>query len=195
MLAFVSTRENVFNLRFFHPMRVGIKMINGLLKNKRSIGQGMVELALTLPLFLLLVYGIFELGRVIFMYSAVLNASRDAARYAAASGKSPNNIAYYKDCTGIKAHADKVSAFVDLSATGAVTISYDHGPGITNDLPGTCEDLKAAGTLLATGDRVLVTVTAMFNPVVTITGFENIPISSTSARSLITNLDIWKPMD
>jgi len=56
-------------------------MVNELLnKRKRNLGQGMVELALVLPLFLLLLYGIFEIGRLVFMYSAVLNASRDAAR-------------------------------------------------------------------------------------------------------------------
>jgi len=94
-------------------------------KRRRNKGQGMVELALTLPIFLTLVYGIFEVGRAIFMYSAVLNASRDAARYAAATGKNSSGVEYYRDCSGIIAHAEKVSAFVDLSA---VTINYDHGP-------------------------------------------------------------------
>ena len=109
-------------------------MLNGFLnKQKKNFGQGMVELALTLPIFLLLLYGIFEIGRLVFMYSAVLNASRDAARYAAAADAVRANDAgyqeYYKDCEGIRLRAQTVSAIVNLSASDAVLVSYDGGPG------------------------------------------------------------------
>ena len=43
-------------------------------------GQGMVEFALVLPLLLLVMFGIIEFGRLLFIYSAVFTSSRDAAR-------------------------------------------------------------------------------------------------------------------
>ena len=170
-------------------------MINVLKqKARRTIGQGLVELALTLPIFLVLVYGIFEVGRMIFMYSAVLNASRDAARYAAAADGVRANDAgyteYYMDCEGIRERADNVSSFVDLSASDAILISYDKGPD-TTPIAISCESLRSSGTHLVLGDRVNVTVTATFNPIVPLLNFGDIPVSSTTTRSIVTGVDIW----
>lgn len=172
-------------------------------EKRKHQGQGLVEFALVFPLFLLLVYGIFEVARAIFMYSAVLNASRDAARYAAAADavqvQDEGYFVYYTDCTGIKDRAKKVSAFVDLSAVGAVTVNYDSGPG-TDLIAESCEALftalnREADPLppLVLGDRINVTVTATFNPVVPILNFAAIPISSTTTRTLVTGVNIWDP--
>lgn len=166
-------------------------------KGQRNLGQGLVELALVLPIFLLLMYGIFELGRAIFMYSAVLNASRDAARYAAATGKNTSGVEYYRDCDGIKAHADKVSSFVDLSATDAVTIEYDHGPlnpdEVLSDITPFASCPLGSVDSIITGDRVRVTVLATFEPIVPLVGFTEIPITATTTRSILTEVDIWNP--
>jgi hypothetical protein len=43
-------------------------------------GQSMVEFALILPLFVLFIIGIFELGRAFFAYIAITNAAREGAR-------------------------------------------------------------------------------------------------------------------
>ena len=178
-------------------------MINVLKhKGKRSIGQGLVELALTLPIFLLLMYGIFELGRAIFMYSAVLNASRDAARYAAAAdGLRANDAAYleyYKDCDGIRSRARNVSAFVDLGESDAISISYldlmeDVVTGeFSEERIDGCDELIADGRALSLGDRVEVTVTALFNPIVPLLNFGEIPVSSTTTRSIVAGVNIWE---
>lgn len=45
-------------------------------------GQALVELALVLPLFLLVVLGVFDLGRAIYAANTINNAARDAARVA-----------------------------------------------------------------------------------------------------------------
>ena len=52
-----------------------------MLKHK-SKGQSLVEFALILPILLMLLLGIFEIGRVIWAYITVQSAARDAARYA-----------------------------------------------------------------------------------------------------------------
>ena len=178
-------------------------MLNGLSnKKKKSIGQGMVELALVLPLFLLLLYGIFEVGRLIFMYSAVLNASRDAARYAAAADAVRANDAsyleYYKDCNGIRDRARNVSAFVDLSSGDAVSISYldqilNVATGeISEERIDGCDTLITDGRTLSLGDRVEVTVTALFGPLVPLLNLGEIPISSTTTRSIVAGVNIWE---
>jgi Flp pilus assembly protein TadG len=165
-------------------------------KGHRNKGQALVELALTLPIFLVLVFGIFEVARLVFMYSAVLNASRDAARYAAAADAvQAQDTSYtepYLDCNGIRSRAQKVSSIVDLSATDAITINYDSGPN-TEIIAISCEALNTNGPQLILGDRVNVTVTATYNPVVSILNIGEIPISSTTTRSIITGVNIWEP--
>lgn len=46
-------------------------------------GVAAVELALILPVMLILVFGITELGRALFQYNALVKATRGAARYLA----------------------------------------------------------------------------------------------------------------
>lgn len=46
----------------------------------KEIGQELVEFAITLPILALLVFGIFDLGRVVFYYSSMQNAVREGAR-------------------------------------------------------------------------------------------------------------------
>jgi len=51
-------------------------------KNERAHhpGQSLVEFALILPLFVLFIIGVFELGRAFFSYIAITNAAREGAR-------------------------------------------------------------------------------------------------------------------
>ncbi len=51
-------------------------------KARRERGQAMVEMAITLPLFLLLVMGIMEMGWYFYNQMSVENGSREGARYA-----------------------------------------------------------------------------------------------------------------
>jgi Flp pilus assembly protein TadG len=61
--------------------------------NKTTNGQSLAELALILPLLLLILMGIFDLGRGIFFYSTIQNSAREGARYGAVN---------HCDSTGIK---------------------------------------------------------------------------------------------
>jgi hypothetical protein len=51
--------------------------------SKKTAGQSLAEFAITLPLLMLLVMGIFDFGRAIYYYSAIQNAAHEAARYGA----------------------------------------------------------------------------------------------------------------
>lgn len=48
--------------------------------SKLSKGQGMVEFALLLPILVLIVFGVLELGRAFFAFIAISNAAREGAR-------------------------------------------------------------------------------------------------------------------
>ena len=64
-------------------------------------GQAMVEFAIALPVLLMLLIGIMEVGRMLFMYASVVNSSRDAVRYASAYGRSDDGYLKYKYCDGL----------------------------------------------------------------------------------------------
>ena len=78
-----------------------------VIRKGHNRGQGMVEFALVFPLLLLLLFGIFELGRIMFTYSATMAASREAARYGAAILDVGGGIPQYEDCAGIRAAAKR----------------------------------------------------------------------------------------
>lgn len=52
----------------------------------RSRGQGLVEFALVLPIFLVILIGMVDLGRAIWANNSVANAAREAARFASVHG-------------------------------------------------------------------------------------------------------------
>ncbi|MCI0584554.1 MAG: pilus assembly protein [Chloroflexi bacterium] len=54
-------------------------------------GQALLEFALVIPLFLVMLIGIIDLGRVIWANNAVANAAREAARYATVHGGAKSN--------------------------------------------------------------------------------------------------------
>ena len=92
--------------------------------------QGMVEFALVLPLLLVVMLAVIEFGRLLFIYSAVFTASREAARYGAATGITSGNTARYQDCTGMRAAAMHIGDLVGISNSD-IAISYDNGTGST----------------------------------------------------------------
>jgi Flp pilus assembly protein TadG len=49
-------------------------------RRQRGRGQALVEFALVLPIFLMLLLGVFDLGRMIYMYNGVAEAARELAR-------------------------------------------------------------------------------------------------------------------
>jgi hypothetical protein len=52
------------------------------LRHGRTRGQSLVEFAVVLPIFLIVVCGLFDLGRAVFAYTSLTNAAREGARLA-----------------------------------------------------------------------------------------------------------------
>ncbi len=64
-------------------------------------GQALVEFALVLPILLLLLVAIFDLGRAAFAYNTLTNAAREGARIAIVNQYKPSIIARAKQQTAI----------------------------------------------------------------------------------------------
>jgi Flp pilus assembly protein TadG len=162
--------------------------------NKNTIvrkAQAMVEFAIALPILLMVLIGIFEVGRMVFVYSSVTNASRNASRYASAVGMTLalDNINYYHKyvyCDGIKDIVYQTAYMVpDSSLT--ITISYDDGNGnalAVCDAAGG-EDADALAVPVGTGDRVTVTVSAPYKPIVRLVPIKPRTITATSSRTIL----------
>lgn len=55
-------------------------------------GQSLVEFALILPLFVLIVIGVFDLGRAFFASITITNAAREGARYGTLHVNDPQGV-------------------------------------------------------------------------------------------------------
>jgi len=55
----------------------------------RPSGQALVEFALVLPIVLLLLMGLFDLGRAVFLANSLTNAAREGARFAIVHQSTP----------------------------------------------------------------------------------------------------------
>jgi hypothetical protein len=55
-------------------------------RRRRTRGQALVEFALVVPWFFLMLFGIIEAGRFIYYYETLSNATREGARYAIVNG-------------------------------------------------------------------------------------------------------------
>lgn len=145
--------------------------------------QAIVEFAIVLPILMMILVGILEIGRMIFIYSAVTNASRNAVRYASAVGLEDNGLTRYNYCEGIKGVALR-SAF--LVSNVNIEIDYDHGPG--NAPFAECNlwnSTQVDGDVeVSTGDRVIVTITAHYQPMVKLIPITPRDFSFSSARTI-----------
>ena len=89
---------------------------------RKTKGQAMAEFALTIPVFLLLVFGIIELSRFFLVYSSVFTAVREATRYGSSVGN--EGIPNYLDCSEIAETAVRTGHFGGVQ-TNDVSISYE----------------------------------------------------------------------
>ena len=128
-------------------------------------GATAVEMAVVMPLLLILMFGLVELSRLINTQHTIQTAARDGARYGAAVGGSPAN---FVDCDGIRNAARHSSSLVALSDSD-ILVAYDQGPGtaVTHICPAGTTSNPA---LIDHGDRVIVTVQKQFTSLVPIVG-------------------------
>lgn len=150
-------------------------------KNRKSRAQAMVEFALALPVLLLLLYGVLETGRLLFIYASTITAARQAVRYGSATGESPNGMPYYQDCAGIEAAARSMG-FINVFEN--IDIEYDDGPGTT------AFDQCPPTNTINNNDRIKVSVSTQWQPIVPIVPLDPFTIQSQSARTILASVSI-----
>lgn len=95
---------------------------------ERIRGQGLVEFALVLPLFLLLIFGVTEFGRAWMTRNILTGASREAVRIAAVQGNAASALSR---ANSVLSSAGISGATVNIVDDGVpygtciVTVSYD----------------------------------------------------------------------
>lgn len=116
-------------------------------------GQALVEFAIILPLLFLLIFGIFEFGRAMFIKNSLNNAARSAVRVAVVTPNLTDNN-YSAGQLSIRSATDKIQAkiydnllYINKATATAIVNVVEH----TGALP---------------GDTVTVTVTGAFEPIV-----------------------------
>jgi Flp pilus assembly protein TadG len=102
----------------------------------RSRGQSLVEFALVIPIFLLILVALFDLGRAVFSYNTLTNAVREGARMAIVN----------QDVPSIVARAKSQTAIVELDDPSVKVNFYQTAADGTPDLSDKC-DLVAVGCL------------------------------------------------
>ena len=83
-------------------------------RSQRERGQDLAEYALILPIFLLVVMSIFDMGRAVYYYSALQNSVREGARY---------GIIHPDDLTGIEDVVRQKAVGLDIRGLN-VSTSY-----------------------------------------------------------------------
>ena len=160
--------------------------------SQKSSAQAMVEFALVLPILLLVIYGLLEVGRLLFIYSSVVSAARQAVRYGATTGVNASGTLRYRDCDGMRAAAKRVG-FIDEIVDTDIVIQHDEGEGIgtvTYCPPGQAIDSTNFQPSTGNLNRIRVTVSVDYAPILPLVPL-NIPnIESVSARTLLVSVPI-----
>jgi Flp pilus assembly protein TadG len=119
----------------------------------RSPGQALVEFALVIPIFLLLLVALFDLGRAVFAYNTLTNAAREGARIAIVN----------QDEASIVQHAKNASAIVELDAPNVDVDFWQVNDDGTPDTTTPCN-------LVANGCLAVVSSEATYTPITPIVG-------------------------
>ena len=163
---------------------------------QKDRAQAMVEFAIALPILLMLLYGLLETGRLLFLYSTIVTASRQAARYGSTTGVGTSTVPRYQDCAGIRAAAQRVD-FLNAFDDEDIIIAYDSGPG-PSPTP-YCSYPLSSDTSFAPSNssRIHVTINGDFFPIIpSLVPFiersvaNGDPIKGISARTILVSIVI-----
>jgi len=147
-------------------------------------GQGLVEFMLVLPILLLLLLGTIELGRMFLIFAEAASASREASRYGASVGSDGLGGLRYLDCPGMRAAARRMFVMSDVPDS-AIAIAWDHGSD--DQTFATCA-APPSPVEIELGDRVVVSVTLVYAPIVPLVPLPPIPIVSETARTILIDI-------
>ena len=97
-------------------------------------GQGVVELALIVPVLLLLLIGILDLGRAVMLTNELDNAAREGTRYAIVHGKNGGNASVGQIQTVVQRFTTGATNSVTVSVTWPDAEGNARGHPVTVDV-------------------------------------------------------------
>ena len=143
-------------------------------RGTRSRGQSLVEFTIILPVIVLVVLGLFDLGRGVFAYNSLAQAARQASRMAMVD----------QDATRVKAVAIASAPTLGLTNSN-VTVCFktDESSQTNCNLPTTDNCPEATRVI---GCLAIVTTTLSYQPITPVisTLFSSIALSSTSIQAI-----------
>lgn len=148
-------------------------------------GQGLVEFAMVLPVFLLVVLGIIEFSRVFIIYTSVVNAAREGARFGIVHPSSPYAVEYQTRESALLVQPHHVTVCCDL---GPGSATFECNPSVT--ATGACDQAGREGDPnepARVGDRVVVSVdheVAFITPLLQAL-WPTLHVGTQSARSIL----------
>ena len=150
------------------------------IKNKQY-GQAMVEFALTLPIFLLLVFGVIELSRFFLVYSSVYTASREASRLGSAVGV--GGLPNYMNCEAIRQTATRMGNFGGVQDDD-INIFYEKSATAPSN-----ERVECDGEYVPElGDRLVVEIETQFDSLLGIV--PDLPVRVENGRTIMSGIII-----
>jgi Flp pilus assembly protein TadG len=140
----------------------------------RNGGQALVEFALVLPIFMLVFFGLIDLGRAVYTYNTVANAARSAARVAIVNQSTSGTSTCDTSLSTVWVTGCAESMAVNLGVTSSqVSVTY-------------VDSSNNSCSPVAIGCIAVVSVTADFTPITPIVSqfLGTIPITSTSKEPI-----------
>ena len=105
-------------------------------RNRRRKGQALVELALALPVLIVLIAGVLELGRGYSFATETSDAARDAARYVAGKTSATNGPGLVNMCNLVKADLAAVTTTVSCPTLVTHAPPFVAGSDYSTPVPG-----------------------------------------------------------
>lgn len=139
-------------------------------------GQGLVEFALVLPVFLLIVMGLADLGRAVYEYNSITNAVREAARLAIVN----------QDTTKITARAVGQSSMAETGGPSVTVTFRESGPNADPSSNPVCNPI-------AVGCVAIVSFETTFKPLTPIIGRVIYPSGVTFTATSVETIEFLCP--
>jgi hypothetical protein len=95
-------------------------------KTRRQRGQNLIEFAIVLPVFLLLVLAILDFGRVVYASHVVTNCAREAARFGKAHPGDPAAIISVAEQTAVGLDRSLIIASVSYPTESTLRVDVDY---------------------------------------------------------------------
>jgi Flp pilus assembly protein TadG len=140
-----------------------------VIRRKRSRGQALVEFALILPVIVMVVLGLFDLGRAVFTYNTLAQAARQANRTAIVD----------QDTDRVKAMAIDAAPTIGLNASD-LTVCFKKATTTQTSCSSSTDDCPSSDRVI--GCLAIVTASVSYVPMTPVISIflPSISLSSTS---------------